>query len=402
MNIGMLLTNEFPPDSRVEKEARTLINAGHTVFILCLKFKKNIPNENYKGIHIVRAYISRKVHKKLFALVISVPFYRWFWRKQIDQFIVKNDIDVLHVHDLPLCGEGIRAAKKKDILLVADMHENYPELVRAQRYANTFIGKMLISKKKWYKKERDWLNQIDNIICTATEMRKRMSQFVMNSKLWVVPNKPDISDLMRHQRENEDIKNKIFGKFNLFYFGKIDNARGVDTLIDAIAFLKGRIPDVHAIIIGYGIMLEDYKRKVTELGLGGDISFEGRKSEKDLKSYMTHVDICILPHRKSRQTDNTSPNKLFLYMAFSKSVIVSNCNYIMKIIHENDCGMVFESGNPQDLAEKIHELYRHPELRERYGSNGGKAINEKLNWENKSKPLVELYRQLAKEINKRT
>ena len=396
----MVLTNEFPPDTRVEKEALTLIEAGHKVFILCLKFRKEIQDEEYRGIHIIRAYLSRRMHKKLFALVITVPFYRWFWRKHMDRLIIDHQIDVLHIHDLPLCGEGIRMAKKRHIRLVADMHENYPELIRAQRFANTFFGKLLISKKKWDRKEREWLNQIDHIICVADEMKKRMSRFAGKEKFRVVPNKPDIQDLMGHQKENIDIKNKSFGKFNMFYFGKIDNARGVNVLIDAVRLLKNSIPGIHAIIVGYGIALDEYKKKAQELGLEEDISFEGRRSESDLKSYMEHVDICILPHKKSQHTDNTSPNKLFLYMAFSKPVIASNCNYIIKIIHENNCGTIFESGNPQDLAEKIHELYRHPELREHYGANAGKAIKEKLNWRKKSEPLVELYKELEEKQTK--
>lgn len=35
MNIGMILNRRFSPDIRVEKEARTLINAGYRVHLLC-------------------------------------------------------------------------------------------------------------------------------------------------------------------------------------------------------------------------------------------------------------------------------------------------------------------------------------------------------------------------------
>ena len=38
MKIGMILDAKFPPDPRVENEAVSLINAGHEVFIFCLKY----------------------------------------------------------------------------------------------------------------------------------------------------------------------------------------------------------------------------------------------------------------------------------------------------------------------------------------------------------------------------
>ena len=40
MRIGMILTNDFPLDSSVDKEAFSLLAEGHEVFLPCLKFKK--------------------------------------------------------------------------------------------------------------------------------------------------------------------------------------------------------------------------------------------------------------------------------------------------------------------------------------------------------------------------
>ncbi|MDD4961967.1 MAG: glycosyltransferase, partial [Candidatus Marinimicrobia bacterium] len=260
MRIGMVLIGDFPPDTRVEKEALSLVREGHEVFLLCLRFKKDIPAyENYRGIRVYREYILQNIHKKLYALIITVPFYRWFWRKRIYRFIQENRIEVLHIHDLPLCGEGIRIAKKSTIPLVADMHENYPELIQVQRFSNTLAGKLLISRKKWYSKEKTWLRQIRQIVCVEKEMQTRMQAISPDSQFYIVPNTPDIQDLLQRQEADASILQKKFGKFNLFYFGKTDNARGLDTLIEALAALKEKIPGVHAIIVGTGIFLDNYR-----------------------------------------------------------------------------------------------------------------------------------------------
>ena len=37
MNIGMILEAPFPPDVRVEKEAKALAGAGHTVTVMTIK-----------------------------------------------------------------------------------------------------------------------------------------------------------------------------------------------------------------------------------------------------------------------------------------------------------------------------------------------------------------------------
>ncbi|MDX9777909.1 MAG: glycosyltransferase family 4 protein [bacterium] len=398
MRIGMVLIGDFPPDTRVEKEALSLVREGHEVFLLCLRFKKDIPAyENYRGIRVYREYILQNIHKKLYALIITVPFYRWFWRKRIYRFIQENRIEVLHIHDLPLCGEGIRIAKKSTIPLVADMHENYPELIQVQRFSNTLAGKLLISRKKWYSKEKTWLRQIRQIVCVEKEMQTRMQAISPDSQFYIVPNTPDIQDLLQRQEADASILQKKFGKFNLFYFGKTDNARGLDTLIEALAALKEKIPGVHAIIVGTGIFLDNYRSMAKAEGLENNISFEEWQPEQVLKNYMDKVDLCVLPHKKSIQTDNSSPNKLFLYMAFQKAVVASNCNSIARIIQENRCGLIFESGNAVDMSEKILSLYRDKALREACALNAFNSVNRKYNWEITVRPLIELYGKMGSE-----
>ena len=52
----MVLENQFPDDERVEKEALSLIKAGHEVHLLCATLKKErVGDENYKGIRLHRA-----------------------------------------------------------------------------------------------------------------------------------------------------------------------------------------------------------------------------------------------------------------------------------------------------------------------------------------------------------
>jgi len=54
MNIGMILNHTFPPDIRVEKEARTLLKAGHDVSLLCSKGPGLPDDDVYRGIKLCR------------------------------------------------------------------------------------------------------------------------------------------------------------------------------------------------------------------------------------------------------------------------------------------------------------------------------------------------------------
>ncbi|RLI52987.1 MAG: hypothetical protein DRP09_16800, partial [Candidatus Thorarchaeota archaeon] len=54
MNIGMVLYSRFPPDIRVEKEARSLIAAGYKVHLLTPPLGNRPKQEEIDGIIVQR------------------------------------------------------------------------------------------------------------------------------------------------------------------------------------------------------------------------------------------------------------------------------------------------------------------------------------------------------------
>ena len=65
MKILMVLENQFPDDERVEKEALSLIKAGHEVHLLCATLKKErVGDENYKVIRLHRALSTSFLYNK--------------------------------------------------------------------------------------------------------------------------------------------------------------------------------------------------------------------------------------------------------------------------------------------------------------------------------------------------
>lgn len=392
MRIGMILDRPFPPDDRVEKEALSLINAGNDVHLLCFRHSEEHKYEVYKSVHVHRVYMPLFLFNKLSALILIFPFYNWFWSIAIKRFIKLNKIEVLHIHDLPLCGIGLKLKSKFDIPLTADMHENYPVFIDISRHTNTFIGRVLISKEKWYVKEKEWLSKVDCIVCVAEEMKQRIRQFLPNhDQIIVVPNTIDKDQLLQIQESDPSIEKKYTGHFNVLFIGRFDTARGIHTLIEAIHMLRNKIDKLHLILVGAGSIEVELKQLVKKLDVENAISFEGWQPLSKLQSYMDQTKIAIIPHIKSEQTDNSSPNKLFQYMVFKKPIVASNCNSIKKIIEEENCGLVFRSEDSGDLAEKILKLCNNPEMSTQLAQNGYRAVSEKYNWAITVKPLIDYY-----------
>ena len=396
MKILMLLDNQFPPDLRVEKEAHSLLKEGHEVVVLSYMHRCKLKEEVIKGIKIFRFWIPRQWAKKILGFSLQLPFYRLTWQRAIVRTGRRYSFDVVHIHDLPLCTVIQFIKQKYGVPVVADMHENYPYLVAEQPYMNSLFARIFLSRKKWFIREEEWLVKADAIICVAEEMKKRIESLVKNHlRIAVVPNTPEINELDAYPMANySGLSSRFCGTFNILYIGGIDIVRGIEILIQAAYIAVRIIPLLKIIIVGDGKILSELKLLVSSLQLDDIVLFEGWKPQDEIGSYISASDVCVIPHRKSPQTDNSSPNKLFQYLFFKKPVISSDCNSIEKLILAEKCGMIYRDNLPEELANRITFLYEHPEARTEMGNNGYEAVITKYNWESTVAPLLSIYSNL--------
>ena len=225
MRIGMILDKTFPPDPRVENEAISLVNAGHEVFLFCLKYANEDIEETINGIKVKR-YLSNKIIYKLSALVYTLPFYSWIMSHKIRHFLNSFNIDVIHIHDMQI-GEAALRANNQKLPLVLDLHDNMPENIRYYPHLQKFPGKQLISLRKWKEKEVELIDKV-NKICTVSqefidEILGRTK--ISSDKIVLVPNTVRKSFYL-DARLDDAVLNKYKDHFVLLYFGDIALRRG--------------------------------------------------------------------------------------------------------------------------------------------------------------------------------
>lgn len=398
----MILDKEFTGDLRVEKEVVALRNAGFDVFVLCLNYGSKPECEDFHGAKIIRISKSKSIIKKLRALTNTIfNFYPHWWAKHIVEFVKKYQIDVLHIHDLYMLGAGFIAKKNlhSNIKIIGDLHENYADAIKYYKFSTTFPGNILISKKKWAKIEEKWIGELYYAIAVAEEMKNRICPYINKEKIIVIGNYPDLYESLSYGKD-ESLIEKYRGHFVISYIGGFDYHRGIGTLIEATQYLS-EISDLKICIVGHGSNINELKRKANELKVNSKIIFEGWQTPKKLLNYFKISDVGIIPHLKSIQTDNSSPNKLFHYMLMERPIVATNCNSIQRIIEETKCGLIYENKNSHQLAEAVIKLYKSESLRQQMGANGKKAVMEKYNWEKTSRNLIKLYEKIENSINNR-
>lgn len=347
MKILMVLDHEFPPDVRVYNEATALISAGHKVHIACFTQKGLVDYELWEGIHIHRVPISSLMFK-LSVAALTLPFYFRFWYQFLDALFRKYHFEAIHIHDLPLSKVGVKLSKKYNARLTIDLHENWPAFLRVSTHTNTFLGKILSPNRLWERYEKEVLKQAHAVIVVVDEAKERVAGLGVEwDNIFLVSNTLNIDEF----EVSADTPDPNF--YTLYYAGGINFHRGLQTVIEAVARVKDRVPNLRFRIAGFGSYQSNLEELADKLGVGDRVEFLGYLPLKDVARNLWQADAALIPHLKTDHTDSTIPHKLFQYMYINKPIIASNCAPIQRIVEETGSGVIFRSEDVNHLAEQI-------------------------------------------------
>jgi len=384
----MLLEHDFPGDVRVDKEVQSLFEAGHRI-IVASSTSKDLPRvEKATNCTIYRKKISPFILKSSVG-ALKFPFYFNFWRSFINEIAITEKFDAIHVHDLPLARVGFEFKHKLGVKLVIDLHENYPALLEISQHTNTFIGKLLSSKKQWRNYEVEMANKADALIAVVQEMKERLCNLKIDAnKIYVLENTPIVDNKTIEKNVNSDF-------LTLTYIGGITEARGLQYIIKGMALLSESHKNVRLWIVGDGKYLKDLKILSSNLGVDNLVTFFGKVKSSETVAFLAQTDIALIPHVRSEQSDNSSPNKLYEYMSVGLPVMVSNCTSVERVVKETGVGFSYIHDSPADFKEQLLKIINNREVQTACGENGKRFILTKYNWNYSSRELIRLYSDIS-------
>jgi glycosyltransferase involved in cell wall biosynthesis len=395
MRISMIMDTSFPPDARVENEAKALQDQGHDVFLFHIDYENKPLGEIYEGIEITR-YSAGKMLYKLSALVYTFPFYNWIVKGKIREFIRKSQPDLLHIHDMVIAGAVFRANESFFLPVILDLHENRPEIMKLYKHVNQQLGKWLINLDKWKRKQRELMQKADHVILVTEEARETASEFdaIPKEKTTALPNVVRL-DKFRIDARDPGIEKLTKNRFTLLYIGDTSIRRGTMNALETADLLQEKIPNLQMIFVGNSSQDELLHTFVQERGLSDKVRFEGWQDPERLSSYINASDICLSPLLRNLHHDTTYANKLFQYMACGKPVVASDCPAQKKVVESENCGVIYRADDVGDLARVILELFDDPDKRKQLGDNGARAVQERWNWEKTGRNLIKAYEAVS-------
>ncbi len=137
----------------------------------------------------------------------------------------------------------------------------------------------------------------------------------------------------------------------VLYFGRYSSEKGVRTLIDAAK----KLPDINFVCAGRG----EYAEQMKDVPNIKDVGFQ---TGDDLVRLITEAEFSVCP---SEWYENC-PLSVMESQKYGTSVIGARIGGIPELVIDGENGLLFESGNADDLAEKIRELWADEDRLQRF------------------------------------
>lgn len=176
------------------------------------------------------------------------------------------------------------------------------------------------------------------------------------------------------------------GKYILF-FGQIKKVKGIDTLLEAMPAVD---EDVQLIIAGkpWKDDFSSYDEIIERLAIGDRISKYIRFIEDDEREMFMHAaDAIILPYREIYQS-----GVLLMAMSYKLPAVTSDLPANREVIDDGVNGLLFRTGDSEDLAGRINSLFVSDDAREAMREKAYETINTAYSWDRIAqdyKPLID-------------
>ena len=380
-HVVMLVRNAYTNDTRVEKEARSLVASGERVTVVA-DAGAGLPERETRagGETVVR--VARR-GPRLPGLRFAVHELRLARR------LVALRPDLLHAHDSNALVPVFLGAWRRRIPFVYDAHDLWLARPRRDRGRVSFA-----LNHAWYAVvERLLIPRAAATITVSQPIVRHLEARHGLTGVALVPNYPDLGAAPAVQ----DVRRLAGGEQILpdrpvvLYLGGLMGGRGLEQLVDAMATTTS--PQL--VLLGEGQLARPLLDRADRLGIGDRVHLLAPVPPDEVVAHAASADLGVSPYLPASLNNRYSlPNKLFQYMAAGLPVVASDFPQVRDIVVGSRCGVVADMTDPTAIASAIESVLDDPEEARAMGERGRRAVEERYHWDASARRLLEVYASL--------
>jgi D-inositol-3-phosphate glycosyltransferase len=247
--------------------------------------------------------------------------------------------------------------------------------------------------------EKTCLETVNCVVATSPQEQEHMVNLVSTrGQIEMIPCGTDIAKYGATDRATARQKLGIDPDAKLvFYVGRFDPRKGIETLVRAIAQSSFRDDEKLMLVIGGGsipgksdgIERDRIEKIVAEMGLTDVTHFPGRLGDPELPLYYAAADVCVVP-------SHYEPFGLVAIeaMASHTPVVASDVGGLQFTVVDEVTGLLAPPKDEAAFAGAIDRILANPGWRDQLGQAGHQRVEIAFSWHSVGSRLGQLYNKL--------
>lgn len=188
----------------------------------------------------------------------------------------------------------------------------------------------------------------------------------------------------------------------VFYIGRFDPRKGIETLVRAVAQSRFRGDDTLHLVIGGGsrpgekdgLERDRIEGIVQELGLISNTQFPGRISSEELPYYYAAADVSVVP-------SHYEPFGLVAIesMASRTPVVASDVGGLQFTVLPHETGLLVPPKDAAGFSQAIDQILVDRQCSEQWGLAARKRVETMFSWQGVAQQLSQLYQNLLTPVS---
>lgn len=295
------------------------------------------------------------------------------------------DLDIVHARmgNLPAPLTAFLYAKKMKKKLVVSYHGDWVDGFGGIKRR---VGVLLFNK--FFCDEL--LGAADSVIALS-ENHVTESRFLQkySQKLVYIPNGVNFEefDIPHTKEESRNTLGLPVNSKIILFVGSLVSRKAPDILLKSMKEVLVDYPDAYLVFVGSGPLRNELENIAVNLHIQDNIKFAGYVSDSTVKAlYYKAADLFVLPSLEGE----AFPNVLLEASVCGLPLVVSGCECFKAIVKDGYNGLLTNTGDKNDLADKIICLLNNEKKLNKMGCNATDFVKN-LSWEKIAQDTEQVY-----------
>lgn len=189
-------------------------------------------------------------------------------------------------------------------------------------------------------------------------------------------------DYFRPVARDDEVRRRLGwnGRRVVLTVGRLQRRKGQDVMIEVVARLRERFPDLLYAIVGDGEERPRLNELVARHGVADHVQFLGEVKDAELLRCYQQCDVFALANRAVGKDVEGFGMVLLEAQACGRPVLTGNSGGTEETIRPNESGLVVPCGRPGAPAAALAELLADPQRLDRMGRAGREWVAGKFDW----------------------